>query len=159
MTIDATPADINRQIVSSFIMGEVVDAALAEAGVVVPDSAVAAQRQQLLARFGSEEALASAAAQSAIAPSQIDRALKLSLAYEYLVKHFTEADAEDPDAAAQSAERKMYALITRMSNEAPVTLSPRYGTWDAENTFIVAGSTSDVLVTLDQLAALAQAQQ
>lgn len=159
LTVDGTDADINRQIISSFIMGQVIDRALSEAGVEVTAGDIAAQRQQLLTQLGSEQALEAAAAQSAIPASQIDATLKISLGYQALVKHFLDPEQADPAAVQQDAERATLALVSRIAAEAGVEVSPRFGTWDSENLMMLGGGTSDVLITTEQLAQLAAGSQ
>lgn len=155
LTIDGSPADINRQLVTAFVFDQLIDAALAEVGLEVTAGEIAAQRAQLVSQLGSEAALRQAAAQSAIAPSQIDRALKFSLAYQTLTNHFLDPSAADPATAQSEAEAAAYELIGKTAAELGVEVSPRYGRWDPETLMLLGDSASDVVVTMEQLAQLA----
>ena len=155
LTIDGTAADINRQLLSGFVFDQLVDAALAETGLEVTAGEIAAQRAQLVAQLGSEEALNAAAAQSAIPPSQIDRALKFSLAYQALAKHFLDPAAADQATAQNQAEAAAYELVGEKATELGVEVSPRFGRWDPDTMMILGDGTSDVIVTTEQLAQLA----
>lgn len=124
--VDQPDADLTRSTVERLVTVDLVEQAAAQAGATVSqgalDSALAAYAEQL----GGQAEVEKAFLEQGIPPSAIEDTARLSL----LAAALGEALVPDGDAEAQS--QAAYEAVVALSDELDVTVSARFGTWDAE---------------------------
>ncbi|MEY2634769.1 MAG: hypothetical protein RIS75_709 [Actinomycetota bacterium] len=145
--VPGTPVEINRAMLSSFIVSTLVSDLAAEAGVTASEAELKSVRDSLVAELGSEQALLEAAASGAVAPENIDRTLMTTLNYNALGRYLDPTGDETTQSEAASA------AIMKYASEVGIEVAPRFGAWSAESLAIM-GDNNDVSLTTDALAAL-----
>lgn len=145
--VPGSPVEINRAMLTSFIVSTLVSDLAAEAGVTATEAELKDVRESLVADLGSEQALLEAAASGAVAPENINRTLMTTLNYNALGRYLDPAGDETSQSEAASA------AIVKYAAEVGIEVAPRFGAWTPESLAIV-GDNNDVSLTADALAAL-----
>lgn len=129
---------VSQAVLSRWIVGELVDEMAARKGVDVTkgdvDAAVAAEVE----RAGGAEALEQGALQAGVLPEAIPEVVRTTLLVEVLSKGTITGD--DP-----TGQTGLLTQIQQLSDEISPQVSPRFGTWDAQQ--LSVGALPDDLST------------
>lgn len=108
------------------VTAQVVDQALAQQGLSVPESAVQQQEAGYLQQFGSPQALQQAiVSKLSIAPADFEAYVRLEIGQGLLIKQ----SGVDPSSSGAAAA--LMKIMKQTSADIGVTVNPRYGSWDA----------------------------
>ena len=154
-----TAAELNRQIVGYFVFSHLVLKLGESQGVDVTDAQLAQYRKSYADQSGGEKKLQVAAAASGIAPDQIDLILRMSMTFDAMVSKYIDPTNEDVQAATDAATNEVYSKLAELAKTVEVEVAPRYGSWSSEQLTMSDLAFSDVVVTTDQLAQMAAANQ
>lgn len=146
--LPGTPVEINRSILLTFVYATLLDELAADLNISISEAEVDRQRREILGNLG-EEGLAMAAASSAIAPSQIDTQLRITIAFAKIGNKLAPAGLQaEKDAIAREA-------LIKKAAESKIVISPRYGEWVQEG--LQVGNVSEILsISAAELALLQQ---
>lgn len=139
--VDTSNDKLTRETLDRMVKMSLIDDAATRAGVVVTQGEIDATLQQYIAQAGDEQTFHGILLGQGIAPSQADAAVKLNLQAQKL------AQAISPGADQQTAGMQLVATLGQYSESIGTTISPRYGTWDAQ-TLSIGGLPSDLSVPL-----------
>ncbi|MEY3277549.1 MAG: hypothetical protein RLZZ426_35 [Actinomycetota bacterium] len=145
--VPGTPIEINRALLSSYVVATLVDDIILKAGIEIDPAELKVVRAQLIADLGSEEALIAAAASGAVAPQNIDRTLLTTIKFNAIGRYL------DPNGTETTQSDASLAAIVEYAKIVGVEVAPRFGTWSNES-LSIAGDSNDVSITADALAAL-----
>lgn len=130
------PAKTVSYVLQTMITNELVAVAAAKNNVTVKPTDVAAQRAALESQNGGKAGLDKLAANQGIPPSQIDTILWSNVAINELGKKLA------PDGTQAEQQQSVKPYLSKLSVDLKTTVSPRYGTWDAQTLSIVANPDS-----------------
>lgn len=145
-------AQVSQAVLSRWVVAQLVDQLAARKGVAVSkgdiDATIATEQE----RAGGAEAFESGALQAGVLPEDIPGAVRTSL----LIERLSEATVTDEDPSGQTG---LLAEIQSLNADLAPQISPRFGTWDAEQ--LSVGALPDDLSApaapaLDPLAQLQQ---
>lgn len=142
-------AQVSQAVLSRWMVGQLVEQLAEKSGVTVSkgevDAAIATESENA----GGREAFEQGALQAGVLPEDIPDAVRTSLLIDKL-SQFTVTD-EDP-----SGQTGLITQVQLLSQELDPQVSPRFGTWDAEQ--LSVGSLPDDLSTPVVQEALPQLQ-
>lgn len=133
--------ELTRSTLDRMVKEAIVDMAAQKAGVVVTQGEIDRALADYEVQAGGADAFKGILLGQGIAPSQADGAVKLNLQAQKL------AQAIAPGADAQTAGLQLVGALGEFSQMVGTTISPRYGTWDAQ-TLSIGGLPSDLSVPL-----------
>ncbi len=143
-------AQVSQAILSRWMVAELVDELASRKGVDVNKGAVDAAIADEQERAGGREALEQGALQSGVLPDQIPAVVRTSLLIEEISK--TTITGDDP-----TGQSGLLVQVQQLSDELQPQVSPRFGTWDAQQ--LTVGALPDDLSTPVVTDALGQLQQ
>ncbi len=121
-TVSRRLPSVQTTILTELVLERLVGDAAAQAGVTVPDSAVAQQVQQAVASSGDQ--LDAQLAQNSLTRDRLPDLLRVNL------QVFAIGRKGAPDGITQpQAAQRAIAYITDPARKLPVTVNPRYGSW------------------------------
>jgi hypothetical protein len=145
--VPGTPLEINRALLSSYIVESLVDGVVVKTGIEIDPAELKTVRSQLLVELGSEEALIAAAASGAVPPQNIDRTLLTTIKFNAIGRYL------DPSGTPTTQSEASLAAVVEYAKTVGVELAPRFGVW-SNDSLSIAGDNNDVSITSDALAAL-----
>ena len=145
---------VTQAVLSRWMVSQLVSQLAASANVTVTKGEVDRLLAKEAKRAGGQQALEQSALQAGLLPNMIPDAVRTTLLIETLSKSV--ANAQDP-----TGQSGLVALVQQFANNADPQVSPRYGTWDAQQ--LSVGALPDDLSTpvitnpgLDQLPQMPQ---
>lgn len=124
------------------IISAVLDELIAEKKISVTPADVAARRADIVAQVGGEASLPSALVSASLAPSNLDKYLKIIMISEKLNELVISEGA-----TAESAGEVVTKLVTDTAKKLGVKVNSRYGKWNAETATIDEADNTDGAVT------------
>jgi hypothetical protein len=143
-------AQVSQALLSRWVVAELVDELASRKGVDVTKGAVDAAIADEQERAGGREALEQGALQSGVLPEQIPDVVRTSLLIEEISK--TTITGDDP-----TGQSGLLVQVQQLSDELQPQISPRFGTWDAQQ--LTVGALPDDLSTPVVTEALGQLRQ
>lgn len=140
-SIDTSNDKLTRETLDRMVKMALIDMAATKAGVVVTQGEIDRTLADYQAQAGGAEQFNGILLGQGIAPSQADAAVKLNLQAQKL------AQAISPGADQQTAGMQLVSTLGQYSEMIGTTISPRYGTWDAQS-LSIGGLPSDLSVPL-----------
>ncbi len=131
-------AQVSQAVLSRWIVGELVDELAVSKGVDVSKGEVDAAIADEVERAGGQEALEQGALQAGVLPDMIPEVVRTTLLVEAM-SQFT-ITGDDP-----SGQTGLLTAVQQLSDELDPQVSPRFGTWDAEQ--LSVGALPDDLST------------
>ena len=124
------------------IISAVLDELIAEKKISVTPADVAARRADIVAQVGGEASLPSALVSASLAPSNLDKYLKIIMISEKLNELVISEGA-----TAESAGEVVTKLVTDTAKKLGVKVNSRYGKWNEETATIDEADNTDGAVT------------
>ena len=119
-------AALNRQVISALVQEQVIGEAATRNSVTVTDSQVSTLIDAAVKQAGSKAKLEqSLAGQYAVPPTQLQAFAKANLQYQGIAAKLGKGNAQAGSTAAS-------AYISDLSTKMGVSVSPRFGVWDAK---------------------------
>lgn len=131
-------AQVSQAVLSRWIIGELVDELAARKGVEVSKGEVDAAIAEEVERAGGQEQLEQGALQAGVLPDMIGEVVRTTLLVEAM-SQFT-VTGDDP-----SGQTGLLTQVQQLSDEIQPQVSPRFGTWDAQQ--LSVGALPDDLST------------
>lgn len=131
-------AQVSQAVLSRWMVSQLVEQLAQDRGVAVSKGEVDAAITQESESAGGREAFEQGALQAGVLPDGIDDAVRTSLLIEKM-SQFTITD-EDP-----SGQTGLISAVQLLSADLDPQVSPRFGTWDAEQ--LAVGALPDDLST------------
>jgi len=138
--VTAAPAGLSAQTLSTLVQQQVIDHAVADAGLKVTEGEVQQDRAAALQQFGGSQAQLDAVLlqQYSVVPSGAEAFFRTSAELTALTKRLGYQPGSD------GGETALVARLSKTAKTLGVRINPRYGTWDAKNAVI--GKTTDTWV-------------
>lgn len=147
----AESAQVSQAVLSRWVVAELVDELAQRKGIEVSKGAVDSAIADEVERAGGQEALEQSALQAGVLPEAIPEVVRTTLLIQEMSKFTITGD----DPTGQSG---LLVQVQQLSDELEPQISPRFGTWDAQQ--LGVGALPDDLSTpADATDALAQLQQ
>lgn len=124
------------------IISTVLDELISEKKISITPADVAARRADIVAQVGGEASLPSALVSASLAPSNLDKYLKIILISEKLNELVISEGA-----TAESAGEVVTKLVTDTAKRIGVKVNSRYGKWNEETATIDEADNTDGAVT------------
>jgi len=124
------------------IISTVLDELISEKKISITPADVAARRADIVAQVGGEASLPSALVSASLAPSNLDKYLKIILISEKLNELVISEGA-----TAESAGEVVTKLVTDTAKKLGVKVNSRYGKWNEETATIDEADNTDGAVT------------
>ncbi len=124
------------------IISAVLDELIAEKKISVTPADVAARRADIVTQVGGEAELPSALVSASLAPSNLDKYLKIIMISEKLNELVISEGA-----TAESAGEVVTKLVTDTAKKLGVKVNSRYGKWNEETATIDESDNTDGAVT------------
>lgn len=124
------------------IISAVLDELIAEKKISVTPADVAARRADIVTQVGGETELPSALVSASLAPSNLDKYLKIIMISEKLNELVISEGA-----TAESAGEVVTKLVTDTAKKLGVKVNSRYGKWNEETATIDESDNTDGAVT------------
>jgi phosphosulfolactate synthase (CoM biosynthesis protein A) len=124
------------------IISAVLDELISEKKISVTPADVAARRADIVAQVGGEASLPSALVSASLAPSNLDKYLKIIIISEKLNELVISEGA-----TAESAGEVVTKLVTDTAKKLGVKVNSRYGKWNDETATIDESDNTDGAVT------------
>lgn len=124
------------------IISAVLDELISEKKISVTPADVAARRADIVAQVGGETELPSALVSASLAPSNLDKYLKIIMISEKLNELVISQGATE-----ESAGEVVTKLVTDTAKKLGVKVNSRYGKWNAETATIDEADNTDGAVT------------
>ena len=120
-----TASALGQMIVNRLILTELMNQAMSKLKLTVPESKVTQMQSALNGQYGQQNVESQLLMTQGIASNQIRDYLRLYLNNVELGK------ALAPTAGEQQQSAAAFRYLSTLANEEGVTVSPRYGSWDA----------------------------
>ncbi len=121
-----TEADLNRRVISAFVQSELIDVAAQREGITVTAGQVDDLRATAIEQSKGRAALEKGLAQSlGIPPSGLDAFVRTKLQIDALISKLGKGDQNAGNTAAAT-------YLGKLSTELGTEVSPRYGSWSAQ---------------------------
>jgi phosphosulfolactate synthase (CoM biosynthesis protein A) len=124
------------------IISAVLDELISEKKISVTPADVAARRADIVTQVGGEASLPSALVSASLAPSNLDKYLKIIMISEKLNELVISEGA-----TAESAGEVVTKLVTDTAKKLGVKVNSRYGKWNEETATIDEADNTDGAVT------------
>ncbi len=124
------------------IISAVLDELISEKKISVTPADVAARRADIVTQVGGEASLPSALVSASLAPSNLDKYLKIIIISEKLNELVISEGA-----TAESAGEVVTKLVTDTAKKLGVKVNSRYGKWNEETATIDESDNTDGAVT------------
>ena len=124
------------------IISAVLDELISEKKISVTPADVAARRADIVTQVGGEASLPSALVSASLAPSNLDKYLKIIMISEKLNELVISEGA-----TAESAGEVVTKLVTDTAKKLGVKVNSRYGKWNEETATIDESDNTDGAVT------------
>lgn len=126
------PADLPTQTLSSLVQQEVIDRAVADAGLTVTAGEVQTERSQALQQLGGSQTQLDAVLlqQYGVAPAGIDAFFRTNVEVGKLIEHLGYQPGSD------GGQTAVVAQLSKTADALGVRINPRYGTWDPKKAVI-----------------------
>ena len=124
------------------IISTVLDELISEKKISITPADVAARRADIVAQVGGEASLPSALVSASLAPSNLDKYLKIILISEKLNELVISEGA-----TAESAGEVVTKLVTDTAKKLGVKVNSRYGKWNEETATIDEADNTDGAVS------------
>jgi hypothetical protein len=141
-------AQVSQAVLSRWVVAELVDELAARKGIDVTKGAVDSAIADEAERAGGQEALETSALQAGVLPDMIPEVVRTSLLIEEMTKGTITGD--DP-----TGQTGLLTQVQQLSEEIQPEVSPRFGTWDAEQ-LSVGALPDDLSTPVDATEALTQ---
>lgn len=122
----APDAALVADVLQRLVITDIVDVAAERNGIVVTQGQVDRALAEAEAQLGGRASLVQAFAENNVPESAIDEQLRLSVQVDELGKKLV------PDGAAQDQQQAVFLYIVEVGKELGTEVSPRYGTWVAD---------------------------
>lgn len=129
---------VSQAVLSRWMVAQMIDQLAAQKGVTVSKGQVDSTISQETQRAGGREAFESGALQAGVLPEDIPGAVRTSLLIDQLSK--TTITGDDP-----TGQTGLLTAVQNLSDELDPQVSPRFGTWDAQQ--LSVGALPDDLST------------
>jgi hypothetical protein len=140
---------VSQTVLSRWMVAEMVEQLAAQRGIAVTKGQVDQTIADEVERSGGREAFEAGALQAGVLPEDIPDAVRTSLLIDQLSQ--TTVTTEDP-----TGQAGLLVAVQQLSQELDPQVSPRFGTWDAEQ--LTVGGLPDDLSTPVVGAPVAQLQ-
>ena len=124
---DAQSGDLQRLVVRSYVIGELLDTLAAREGVSVTPAQVDARLSQLAPSPAEQSQLEQSAVSGGVPKSQIRDVVRMGLLEQAVVEKLT--GSAQPTQA--QADQKYVPVLVGLAKQMHVQVNPRYGVWDA----------------------------
>jgi len=141
-------AQVSQVVLSRWVVAELIDELAVRRGVEVTKGAVDQSISEETERAGGREALEQSALQAGVVPEMIPEVVRTTLLIDQLSKISVTGD--DP-----TGQTGLLVQVQQLSEELQPQVSPRFGTWDAEQ-LTVGALPDDLSTTADASGALTQ---
>ncbi len=141
-------AQVSQVVLSRWVVAELIDELAVRRGVEVTKGAVDQSISEETERAGGREALEQSALQAGVVPEMIPDVVRTTLLIDQLSKISVTGD--DP-----TGQTGLLVQVQQLSEELQPQVSPRFGTWDAEQ-LTVGALPDDLSTTADASGALTQ---
>ena len=141
-------AQVSQVVLSRWVIAELIDELAVRRGVEVTKGAVDQSISEETERAGGREALEQSALQAGVVPEMIPEVVRTTLLIDQLSKISVTGD--DP-----TGQTGLLVQVQQLSEELQPQVSPRFGTWDAEQ-LTVGALPDDLSTTADASGALTQ---
>ncbi len=139
-------AQVSQVVLSRWVVAELIDELAVRRGVEVTKGAVDQSISEETERAGGREALEQSALQAGVVPEMIPEVVRTTLLIDQLSKISVTGD--DP-----TGQTGLLVQVQQLSEELQPQVSPRFGTWDAEQ-LTVGALPDDLSTTADASGAL-----
>lgn len=129
---------VSQAVLSRWMVAQMVDELAAQKGIAVTKGEVDQTIADESERAGGQEAFESGALQAGVLPEDIPGAVRTSLLIDKLTQ--TTITGDDP-----TGQTGLITAVQQLSEELDPQVSPRFGTWDAEQ--LTVGALPDDLST------------
>ncbi|HQR80909.1 MAG TPA: hypothetical protein PLT68_11875 [Actinomycetota bacterium] len=143
-------AQVSQAILSRWVVAELVDELAQQRGVSVTKGAVDASIAKETERAGGAEALEQSALQAGVVPEMIPDVVRTTL----LIQELSKVSVTPDDPSGQSG---LLAQVQFVSDQLDPQISPRFGSWDAQQ-LSVGALPDDLSAPADATDALTQLQ-
>lgn len=141
-------AQVSQAVLSRWVVAELVDELATRKGIDVTKGAVDSAIADEAERAGGQEALETSALQAGVLPDMIPDVVRTSLLIEQMTK--TTITGDDP-----TGQTGLLTQVQALSDEIQPQVSPRFGTWDAQQ-LSVGALPDDLSTPADATEALTQ---
>lgn len=141
-------AQVSQVVLSRWVVAELIDELAVRRGVEVTKGAVDQSISEETERAGGREALEQSALQAGVVPEMIPDVVRTTLLIDQLSKISVTGD--DP-----TGQTGLLVQVQQLSEELQPQVSPRFGTWDAEQ-LTVGALPDDLSTSADASGALTQ---
>lgn len=141
-------AQVSQVVLSRWVVAELIDELAVRRGVEVTKGAVDQSISEETERAGGREALEQSALQAGVVPEMIPEVVRTTLLIDQLSKISVTGD--DP-----TGQTGLLVQVQQLSEELQPQVSPRFGTWDAEQ-LTVGALPDDLSTSADASGALTQ---
>jgi hypothetical protein len=139
-----TDQDIHKNLVSAFIVDELLNLAAIELGVAATDADIQVTRRNYASMFGGKKAFIKTAAENGIPRSAIRSNIRTTANFEAI------GVSLDPNGTADSQSAAAVDFLLDYGKLVEITVNPRFGIF-ALNQFAVLDAPSDATITGKQL--------
>ncbi len=122
----APDAALVADVLQRLVITDIVDVAAERNGIAVTQGQVDRALAEAEAQLGGRASLVKAFAENNVPESAIDDQMRLSVQVDELGKKLA------PDGAAQDQQQAVFLYIVEIGKELGTNVSPRYGTWVAD---------------------------
>lgn len=143
-------AQVSQAVLSRWVVSQLVDELAQERGISVTKGAVDASIAEETERAGGVEALEQSALQAGVVPAMIPDVVRTTL----LIQELSKVSVTPDDPSGQSG---LLAQVQFISDQLDPQVSPRFGTWDAQQ-LSVGALPDDLSAPADATDALTQLQ-
>ena len=141
-------AQVSQVVLSRWVVADLIDELAVRRGVEVTKGAVDQSISEETERAGGREALEQSALQAGVVPEMIPEVVRTTLLIDQLSKISVTGD--DP-----TGQTGLLVQVQQLSEELQPQVSPRFGTWDAEQ-LTVGALPDDLSTSADASGALTQ---
>ena len=135
-------AQLSRTQAQFQIITNILDQVIADKKITITPADVAARRAEIVLQQGGEDQMPQALVSASLAPSNLDKYIKIIMISEKL-NEFLIAEG----ATAESAGEVLTKLVTDTAKKLGVSVNERYGKWNPETASIEEADNTDGAVT------------
>ena len=135
-------AQLNRTQAQFQIITNILDQVIADKKISITPADVAARRAEIVLQQGGEDQMPQALVSASLAPSNLDKYIKIIMISEKL-NEFIIAEGATPESAGEVLTK----LVTDTAKKLGVSVNERYGKWNPETASIEEADNTDGAVT------------
>jgi hypothetical protein len=135
-------AQLNRTQAQFQIITNILDQVIADKKISITPADVAARRAEIVLQQGGEDQMPQALVSASLAPSNLDKYIKIIMISEKL-NEFIIAEGATPESAGDVLTK----LVTDTAKKLGVSVNERYGKWNPETASIEEADNTDGAVT------------